>query len=67
MNPLTDQAALIKVPDVRKNKDHISMVTTYIILPRYLFRNFFSNSSECVSKESMTYQRVLYIDVSCAR
>ena len=42
-------------------------INTYIILPRYLFRNPFSNTSECISKRSMTYQRLLYTDVSCAR
>ena len=37
------------------------------MLPRYLFGNSFSNASECVSQGSMTYQRVPYMDVACAR
>ena len=49
MNPLTVQAALIIIIGARGkvNKDYfrVTIVTTYIILPRYLFRNLFSNAS----------------------
>jgi hypothetical protein len=70
MTSLTVQAALIKDARGKEGSYQRNNRNTYIILPRYLFRNSFpfSIASEmCDSKGSMTYQKELYMDVACAR